>query len=70
MYGIARFFIGVGVLFVIIGLLLFLFPKFNFLKLPGDIVVKHDNFILILPIATSILVSLILTILLNFIFRR
>jgi hypothetical protein len=38
-------------------------------SLPGDIVVKRDNFTLFAPIGTMIVVSLVLTILLNVIGR-
>jgi hypothetical protein len=38
-------------------------------NLPGDIVVKRDNFTLIAPVGTMIVVSLVLTILLNVIGR-
>ena len=38
-------------------------------RLPGDIVVRRDNFTLYLPITTSILVSVVLT-LLGMWFRR
>jgi len=38
-------------------------------NLPGDIVVKSDNFTLFAPIGTMIVVSIVLTILLNVIGR-
>ncbi len=39
-------------------------------KLPGDIVVKRENFSFYFPIATMIIVSVVLTIALNLFFRR
>lgn len=39
-------------------------------KLPGDILIKRDNFTFYLPITTSLLASAILSLLAWFIFRR
>jgi len=59
-----------GILFVVIGLLLMLGPKIPFLgKLPGDFIVRRGNFTLYFPLATSILLSIVLT-LIFFIFRK
>jgi hypothetical protein len=38
-------------------------------RLPGDISIKGDNFWVFIPVATSLLLSLILTIALNIFFR-
>ncbi|PXF59503.1 MAG: DUF2905 domain-containing protein [Deltaproteobacteria bacterium] len=59
-----------GILFAVIGLLLMLGPKIPLLgKLPGDFIVRRGNFTLYFPLATSILLSIILT-LIFFIFRK
>lgn len=59
---------GAGLL--VIGLLLVLGARLPwFGHLPGDIVVKRDNFTLYAPIGTMILVSILLTLLLNLIGR-
>ncbi len=59
---------GTGLL--VIGLLLILGARLPwFGQLPGDIVVKRDNFTLYAPIGTMILVSILLTLLLNLIGR-
>ncbi len=58
-----------GVLFVI-GLLIVLLGKLPGLgRLPGDILIQRDNFTFYMPLATMILVSLLLTILLNLLAR-
>ena len=58
-----------GGLFVT-GLLLYFGARLPwFGSLPGDIVVKRDNFTLFAPIGTMILASIVLTILLNLIGR-
>lgn len=39
-------------------------------KLPGDILIKRDNFTFYFPITTSLLASAVLSLLAWFIFRR
>jgi hypothetical protein len=59
-----------GILFVVIGLFLMLGPKIPLLgKLPGDFMVRRGNFTLYFPLATSILLSIVLT-LIFLIFRK
>ncbi|MFU2158396.1 MULTISPECIES: DUF2905 domain-containing protein [Caldisericum] len=58
-----------GVLLIIFGLIVMLFENWKF-RLPGDIYVKRDNFEFYFPITTSILISLLLTLILNLIFRK
>lgn len=70
MHGIARFLIIAGVVFVVLGFILLLFPKIATLRIPGDIVIKRENVVLYFPIATSIVISIIITFVLNIILRR
>lgn len=37
-------------------------------KLPGDILIRKDNFTFYFPVVTSIIISVLLTLILNFIF--
>lgn len=54
--------IVVGVLIVIIGLVWLLAPSIPWLgKLPGDIVINRGHFRFYFPLATSILLSVLLT---------
>jgi hypothetical protein len=54
--------IVLGAVFVGVGLLLTFFDKIPLLgKLPGDIHIKRENFQLYFPIATSVALSLLLT---------
>ncbi|BBG66131.1 hypothetical protein NNO_1428 [Hydrogenimonas sp.] len=55
---IGRILIGLGLLLIIFGLFVSFFGR-----LPGDIVIKKENFTLYIPIATSILLSIIISIL-------
>jgi len=54
--------VGLAVFFV--GLVLTLLPNTRLGRLPGDIVIRRDNWSVFIPIATSILLSVFLTLLL------
>ena len=62
----------VGLILVVLGVLLTIGSKLPFPlgRLPGDILIKRDHFTFSFPIITCLLISLILTILLNLFFRR
>jgi len=61
-------FVGLGI--VILGLLLTFSGKIPLIgRLPGDIVFRRGNFTFYFPLATSIVLSLLLTVLL-WLFRR
>lgn len=67
---IARALIGFGVLLVVVGALLLLAQRLGLGRLPGDVVLKRPGFTFYAPLATSIIVSLLLTLLLNLWARR
>ena len=70
MSDLARTLIILGVLLVVVGLALLLVPKIPGLgKLPGDIVIKRENFTFYFPLGTCILISVILS-LIFWLFRR
>jgi ribose/xylose/arabinose/galactoside ABC-type transport system permease subunit len=66
---ISQFLITIGVVLVLAGLLWPVLNKTGLGHLPGDIVVERENFRFYVPITSSIIVSLILTILF-WLFRR
>ncbi len=67
---LARLLIILGVIMLVIGLALLLLPKVPWLgRLPGDIVIKRENFTFYFPLATSIIISVILTLVL-YLFRK
>jgi Protein of unknown function (DUF2905) len=79
--GLGRLLIGIGVAIAVLGGLLLLAGRnpavsslFSwFGKLPGDIFIKRDNFSLFVPLGTSILLSVLLSLvfyLLSWIVRR
>ena len=56
-----------GVLLVVIGAALMLFGRFH---LPGDLTFKSGNVTVYIPLATSIVLSVVATIVLNLVFRQ
>ena len=68
--GIGRVLIIVGIIIAVLGLLLVFGARIPLLgKLPGDILIKKDSFSFYFPIVTLLLLSLILTIIVNLILR-
>lgn len=52
----------IGITLLAAGLLIMAFEKFfDGGRLPGDIIVKKENFTFYFPIATSIIISIVLT---------
>jgi len=67
---IGKFLIVVGFVVVGAGLLLLLSDKIPWLgRLPGDLTIKRDNFTFYFPLATCILISVIVSLILWF-FRK
>jgi hypothetical protein len=66
-----RIFITLGILFLLIGGLLFLFGKLNLPigRLPGDIHIEGKQGSFYFPLTTCILISIVLTVVLNLIIR-
>lgn len=60
----ARWLIILGVVLIVAGLLWPWITKLGLGRLPGDIVVERENFRLYLPITTSILISVVLSLIL------
>ena len=58
----AKMFITIGVIFIIFGVLIYLFKDFPLFKLPGDIYIKKEGFSFYFPITTSIILSVIFSI--------
>ena len=60
----AKIFILTGIVLLLVGLIIFASERFGLGRLPGDIVIEREGFTLYLPLATSLLVSLGLTLVL------
>jgi Protein of unknown function (DUF2905) len=68
---IGKFLIIFGVIIIAIGGFLLLSGKIPWVgKLPGDIIVQRKNFTFYFPLATSILLSLLLTLIFWFFGKR
>ncbi len=66
MTGIGKILLIVGGAIVVLGLILIFSPHTPFLgKLPGDIFIKRDGFSFYFPIVTLLLLSALLTIIIN-----
>jgi len=60
--------IGGGII-AFVGLLFLVFGRLGLGRLPGDILIQRENFTFYFPLATMIIISIVLTLLFNF-FRR
>ena len=60
----ARWLILLGIVLIVAGLLWPWLTRLGLGRLPGDIVIERDNFRLYIPIATSIVISVILSLIL------
>ncbi|MGK9475546.1 DUF2905 domain-containing protein [Melioribacter sp. OK-6-Me] len=59
-----------GVILLSVGLLLIFFGKIPYFgKLPGDITIKGKNYVVYFPLATSIILSIIISLIL-YLFRK
>jgi hypothetical protein len=71
MIPLARWLIILGLILVLAGGMIYILGRFGIPlgHLPGDIRIQTDNFTCIFPLTTMIIVSVLLTILLNVIIR-
>lgn len=60
----SRFLITLGLVLVAAGLLWPVLQKFGLGRLPGDFVIEREHFRLYLPLGTSLLISIVLTLIL------
>ena len=65
----SRLLIIIGLVLVAVGVLWPLIAKLGLGRLPGDLVIERENFRLYIPIATSLLISLLLGLVLWFLNR-
>ena len=68
---VGRIFILVGIFSLLLGGIFLLGEKFPWLgKLPGDIYIQRKSFRFYFPLATSIILSLILSLVITLFFRK
>ena len=63
--GVSRFLIIFGIVLVLVGILWPILTKIGLGRLPGYIVIERGNFRIYIPLATAIIVSLVLSALLS-----
>lgn len=69
--GFGKILIFTGIILVVAGILFVFGAKIPWLgKLPGDIYIKKENFTFYFPLATSILLSIALSVIMLFIGRK
>ena len=69
--GLAKLLIIFGVVLALLGGLLLVVGKIPFIgRLPGDIYIQRENFTFYFPLATSLLISILLTLLFSLFCRR
>lgn len=66
---IGRLLLVAGLALLLLGGIFLLASRFGITRLPGDFVFRRDNLTCVVPIATSIILSILLTLILWF-FRR
>jgi hypothetical protein len=66
---IRKLLIGVGLLFVVAGLLWPWLPRLGLGRLPGDIAIQRQNFSFYFPVVTCLVISAVAT-LLFWLFRK
>ncbi len=67
---LSKILIAVGVVIVLAGVILMLWPRLPLPgRLPGDISLHRNNVHILIPITTSIVLSLILTVVINVVLR-
>jgi Protein of unknown function (DUF2905) len=70
LYGIGKLLIGGAIVLLVLGGIFLLLGRFGLDRLPGDLVLRRGNFTVYAPIGLMIVVSIVLTILLNLFLRR
>jgi hypothetical protein len=70
--GLARILITVGIVLLLAGFVILVLSRLGItgFRLPGDILVRRDNFTFFFPITTMLLISLVLTLVFNLLGRR
>jgi hypothetical protein len=68
--GLGKLLVVAGIVLVVFGLMFFLAGRGIIPRIPGDLVIGKGNTRVYIPLGTSIVLSVVLTVLLNLIFRR
>lgn len=67
---LGRYLIFAGVVLAAVGVVLLIGDRFGLGRLPGDLIWRRKNTTVYFPVVTSLLVSVVLTLILNLLLRR
>jgi hypothetical protein len=67
---VGRFLFVAGTVLLVLGILFMVADKLYLGRLPGDLQIGSGKFKIYIPVATSILLSVVLTLILNFFSKR
>ena len=70
MEGLGKLLLVVGTVLAAFGAAILIASKLGLPRLPGDILIRRDNFTFYLPLGLMLLLSLVLTVILNLVARR
>lgn len=70
MQTVGKLLMGLAVILFVAGGVVWLLGRFGGGFLPGDIVFRRGNTTIVFPIVTMLIVSIVLTVVLNLFFRR
>lgn len=70
MESLGRLILGLGFILLVVGGVFVLLGRMGVTSLPGDLSFKRGGVHFFIPIGTSILISIILTVVLNMLLRR
>lgn len=68
--GLGKVFIVIGLGLAAVGLVFLIASRWGLTRLPGDIVIERKNFVFYAPLGLMILLSVLLTLVLNLFARR
>jgi uncharacterized membrane protein len=67
---VGKMLLACGLLLVVAGVVVLLASRYGLHRLPGDIVIRRPHFTLYIPVGLMIVLSIVLTIVLNLLSRR
>ncbi|WP_026836306.1 DUF2905 family protein [Limisalsivibrio acetivorans] len=70
MEDMGRLLIIFGAVIALVGFVFIFGSKFGLGRLPGDISIEKENFSFHFPVVTSIIISIVVTVILNIFFRK
>lgn len=58
-----RLLIGLGIVLLVLGLVGPFLARLGLGRLPGDIIIRRDNFVLYIPLASGLIISVVVSLL-------